>query len=29
MTEFYAFWWIAIPVGEILEVQVKKILKEK
>lgn len=27
MTEFYAFWWIAIPVGEILEIRVRKILE--
>lgn len=28
MTEFYAFWWIAIPVGEILEMRVRKILED-
>lgn len=29
MTEFYAFWWIAIPVGEILEMRVRKILENR
>src|SRR3989344_1405677 len=29
MTEFYSFWWIAIPLGDILESKIKKYLTEK
>ncbi len=29
MTEFYSFWWIAIPVGDILEQMVRLFLKNR